>query len=744
MHKKIHAQPLVFLVYDVCCVLQADLEHEHRKRLDHRTPVHGCCLVSSFSLAWFDREEMVTASTSVRWRIVAAIVAAYIVVVSVFALLSGWSPSSAGDASDTRRDRLQRYRGFWSRGRHPIANQDHGAPIVGAGGSGGSATAVANSRRLAAVTALARATWQMIAAARGDPARPLSGGADPSAGPAGCALAAHDAVDTLILMGLEEEASHALRLVLRGAPLPSGLLIGEAAQRFVGGMLGAFSLTEDQRFLDRAIYHASAARTSAFGAASAAASHERAGTNITTTATPVSADAASANVVPGRFISTPGFEIGGAQSEQYDGRRPVSEIFSLAVPFVYLSSVTTDASYAEHGTRFQRWAARAGLLIAPAPVSDQVVEARKTAGVAAAATATLDSAFVDAQYGIAALPRIGLLPCFVRAPLATTLSGRGSSVPRQQQQQQQQPLFSGSIGVGPFGRFQLDSYLKQWLLGGKRSGDPLIAHYEGAVDALFTTLARYTSRSHFAILTERSVDVVAAMSTTDACAVPGILALGLMHGAHAGESSTSTSASTARRPWSWGAAQVEAFASDLLTTCVSVLLDSPTRMMPRTVRVRQHAGSADASGGGDGGARHQHQPSSAETLTFSEHEDDRRGSLKPALASSLFYFYRYTKDDGLREIGAELLAAIQRHSPTGAALRDVTVGGPAKRQGPSAGGGGGGGAAPAPQSPETHEDSADSDFLSQTLKFLFLLFSDESVVPLDRFVFDHGGHPYRI
>lgn len=43
-----------------------------------------------------------------------------------------------------------------------------------------------------------------------------------------------------------------------------------------------------------------------------------------------------------------------------------------------------------------------------------------------------------------------------------------------------------------------------------------------------------------------------------------------------------------------------------------------------------------------------------------------------------------------------------------------------------------------------HDDVQQSFFLAETLKYLFLIFSDDDVVPLDKWVFNTEAHPVMI
>lgn len=46
--------------------------------------------------------------------------------------------------------------------------------------------------------------------------------------------------------------------------------------------------------------------------------------------------------------------------------------------------------------------------------------------------------------------------------------------------------------------------------------------------------------------------------------------------------------------------------------------------------------------------------------------------------------------------------------------------------------------------PVQHDDVQQSFFIAETLKYLLLIFSDDSFIPLDQYVFNTEAHPFRI
>ena len=99
--------------------------------------------------------------------------------------------------------------------------------------------------------------------------------------------------------------------------------------------------------------------------------------------------------------------------------------------------------------------------------------------------------------------------------------------------------------------------------------------------------------------------------------------------------------------------------------------------------------------------------------------------LRPETVESIFLLYRVTKDNQYREWGWKIFQAFERYAkvPDGgyssiANVEDVNNPG--------------------------FLDKMESFFLAETLKYLFLLFSDDNVVSLDEWVFNTEAHPLPI
>ena len=163
-----------------------------------------------------------------------------------------------------------------------------------------------------------------------------------------------------------------------------------------------------------------------------------------------------------------------------------------------------------------------------------------------------------------------------------------------------------------------------------------------------------------------------------ACFLPGLLALGVAH-----------------RPDAPNAARDLKTAEGLMDTCIRMYSQQATGVAAEYVRF--DAGRCSMSNG----ANHNLQ--------------------RPETVESLMYLWRVTKNRKWRDAGWAMMQAFDRccKIPSGGyvGLRDVTN----------------------INSPK--DDTQQSFWLAETLKYLYLLFSPDEVVPLDKYVFNTEAHP---
>ncbi|KAJ2776829.1 hypothetical protein H4R18_005459 [Coemansia javaensis] len=186
-----------------------------------------------------------------------------------------------------------------------------------------------------------------------------------------------------------------------------------------------------------------------------------------------------------------------------------------------------------------------------------------------------------------------------------------------------------------------------------------------------------------------------------ACFYPGLLALGAQ---------------------AMGRAQDLPLAKELARTCYLTYKHSPTGLGPEGFVFYDRDPADDSSRAPDGSDGEQ-RVASLDDLGITV--TDANYILRPETLESLFVLHRVTGDPVYREWGWDIFQAIESHARVEhgyAAYRDIR----------------------SPASRGNLDNSMESFFLAETLKYLYLLFAPPDVLPLDRFVLTTEAHPLRI
>ena len=104
-------------------------------------------------------------------------------------------------------------------------------------------------------------------------------------------------------------------------------------------------------------------------------------------------------------------------------------------------------------------------------------------------------------------------------------------------------------------------------------------------------------------------------------------------------------------------------------------------------------------------------------------KNERYYILRPEVIETYFYLWRLTKDQKWRDYGWEAAQAINKFCRSEAGfsgLKDVYA------------------------EPPVKDDLQQSFFFAETLKYLYLLFSDDDLLDLDEWVFNTEAHPLKI
>ncbi|KAM6048206.1 endoplasmic reticulum mannosyl-oligosaccharide 1,2-alpha-mannosidase [Chlamydotis macqueenii] len=243
------------------------------------------------------------------------------------------------------------------------------------------------------------------------------------------------------------------------------------------------------------------------------------------------------------------------------------------------------------------------------------------------------------------------------------------------------------LGVYTLGA-RADSYyeylLKQWIQGGKKENE-LLEDYMRAIEGVKKHLLQRSQPKKLTFVGELAHGHFSAKMDHLVCFLPGTLALGAHNGLTADHMK---------------------LAEALIETCYQMYAQLETGLSPEIVHFNLHAqkGHKDV----------EIKPA------------DRHNLLRPETVESLFYMYRFTGDKKYQDWGWEILQNFNKYTrvPTGGYTSINNV------QNPS--------------NPEPR-DKMESFFLGETLKYMFLLFSDDiDLINLDKYVFNTEAHPLPI
>ncbi|KAI6651948.1 hypothetical protein LOD99_4827 [Oopsacas minuta] len=228
-----------------------------------------------------------------------------------------------------------------------------------------------------------------------------------------------------------------------------------------------------------------------------------------------------------------------------------------------------------------------------------------------------------------------------------------------------------------------DSYyeylLKQWIMAGK-TDDRYREWYLQTVDGVTKRLLRYSEPSRLALIGEIVNNQFSPKMDHLVCFYPGTLTLGYYHGL---------------------SPEHLILGKELAYTCYQMYARTATKLSPEIVYFNLQ------SGGGE---------------DIIIRDLDAHNLLRPETVESLYYLYKVTGDRIYQEWGWEIFNAFEK-------ITRIATGGYSSINNVRS---------------ETHphyRDLMESFFLGETLKYLFLLFSeDESLLPLNSILFNTEAH----
>lgn len=273
--------------------------------------------------------------------------------------------------------------------------------------------------------------------------------------------------------------------------------------------------------------------------------------------------------------------------------------------------------------------------------------------------------------------------------------------------------FSGeNIRLGSRGDSYYEYLIKIWLQLQGVNSTYLHDMYQEAMKGVRHLLVRKSVPNELVFIGELPYGPRGAFSPKMdhlVCFLPGTLALGATKG---------TTKEKAMRESSLTFDDLEnlKLAEDLARTCVEMYAVTSTGLAPEIAYFNVEG---NLEGGPDGGNKNNKY-----VKDIIIKPADRHNLLRPETVESLFVLYRITEDPKYREWGWEIFEAFEKHTKVKSggytSLDDVTVLPPPRR------------------------DKMETFFLGETLKYLYLLFGENDIIPLDEFIFNSEAHPLPI
>lgn len=273
--------------------------------------------------------------------------------------------------------------------------------------------------------------------------------------------------------------------------------------------------------------------------------------------------------------------------------------------------------------------------------------------------------------------------------------------------------FSGeNIRLGSRGDSYYEYLIKVWLQ--QQGGNLTYLHdmYEEAMKGVKHLLVRKSIPNSLVFVGELPFGPTGAFSPKMdhlVCFLPGTLALGATKG------QTKEKAMKDNKLTFEDLENLK-LAEDLAKTCFEIYAATSTGLSPEIAYFNIEGHPEEGPHGGNKNSKY--------VQDIIVKRADRHNLLRPEAVESFFVLYRITEDPKYRIWGWEIFEAFEKYTKieTGGytSLDDVTIIPPLKR------------------------DKMETFFLGETLKYLYLLFGDKDVIPLDEFVFNTEAHPFPI
>ncbi|QIX00102.1 hypothetical protein AMS68_005619 [Peltaster fructicola] len=286
-----------------------------------------------------------------------------------------------------------------------------------------------------------------------------------------------------------------------------------------------------------------------------------------------------------------------------------------------------------------------------------------------------------------------------------------------------------NIRLGSRGDSYYEYLIKQYLQTSEQEPE-YQAMWNESFAGVKKHLLTYSKPSNFLVLAERPNGLMKDLSPKVdhlVCFMPGTIALATTGGATLAQ---------ARKSPSWGAQQEEdmAIAEELMKTCWGMYKVTATGLAPEIAHFNIYDPPKMYN---DYSTKTMPRPKSPEKFEpangpdfeghyvgmedYVIHQGDHHNLQRPETVESLFYMWRITGDEKYREWGWEMFKSFVQWTatPNGdgfSSLKDVTT------------------------TPPGYKDNMESFWLAETLKYFYLLFSSDDILPLTDVVFNTEAH----
>jgi len=290
-----------------------------------------------------------------------------------------------------------------------------------------------------------------------------------------------------------------------------------------------------------------------------------------------------------------------------------------------------------------------------------------------------------------------------------------------------------NIRLGSRGDSYYEYLIKQYLQTGSVE-TAYLEMWEEALEGIKKHLITYSKHASLTILAERQNGLrqpLTAKMDHLVCFMPGTIALAVTGGQTVQEAK-------ARMGDKWTKKHDEnlKLAEELMKTCWGMYKVTPTGLAPEISYFniddppRQWQAHIDPNWTPPESGNLSDDIDADWRSDYDIHSNDVHNLQRPETVESLFYMYRITKDRKYRQWGWEMFEAFREHTKVVDEVQgtvyaysslDTVMENPVKER--------------------KRRDNMESFWLAETLKYFYLLFSDDSFFPLDTVVFNTEAHP---